>query len=256
MLIDFAISAWNGFFESARTVGASMIAWVLALPGRITEALMSLGARLAQLASAAWNGFLNSARTTGASLLIFVGSLPNRIWDILKVLPGRMISIGGDMIRGIWQGIQNLAGWLWNQITGSVGGIVDKVQSLLHIGSPSKVFADEVGQWIPKGIAVGITAHADSIANALGAAFNTSIPAVQHLVSMQDTGANNFMNSLATTQGTPAPQIINNAESSASNVTIANLNIAGNLDPTNPTQWRQALVNIKDGIRQVERQYA
>ena len=38
-------------------------------------------------------------------------------------------------------------------------GIVDGVKGALCIHSPSKVFADEIGKWIPPGIGVGIEAE-------------------------------------------------------------------------------------------------
>lgn len=38
---------------------------------------------------------------------------------------------------------------------------------MLKIGSPSKVFADEVGRWIPEGVAVGIEANTQSMTDAM-----------------------------------------------------------------------------------------
>ena len=38
---------------------------------------------------------------------------------------------------------------------------------MFKIGSPSKLMADQVGQWIPKGIAVGIEANTDTVYKAM-----------------------------------------------------------------------------------------
>ena len=52
--------------------------------------------------------------------------------------------------------------------TEKLGALKDKVKDLLKIGSPSKVYADEIGEMLPKGIVVGI----DNGMNELDAAVN------------------------------------------------------------------------------------
>ena len=58
-----------------------------------------------------------------------------------------------------WNGICNAAGWFRRQVQSFFSGIVDGVKGALGIHSPSKVFADEIGKWIPPGIGVGIEAE-------------------------------------------------------------------------------------------------
>lgn len=89
--------------------------------------------------------------------------------DGIKALfsPSRWLSIGSDLVSGIWNGISNAAGWLKDKLMGWVGNVTDFLKNLFGIGSPSKVMADEVGQWLPKGIAVGITDHEDVIDSAM-----------------------------------------------------------------------------------------
>lgn len=91
----------------------------------------------------------------------------NGIVDTVKGLPDKFISIGGDVISGLWNGISGAIGGLYDNIKNSLSGLVDKAKDALGINSPSKVFADEVGKWIPEGIAVGITKNAKSTLNAM-----------------------------------------------------------------------------------------
>ena len=64
--------------------------------------------------------------------------------------------IGKNIVDGLKKGIEgawdSLKGWFSDKVGGLVGNIKDK----LGIDSPSKIFADEVGRWIPAGIADGI----------------------------------------------------------------------------------------------------
>ena len=92
--------------------------------------------------------------------IIEVGKTVKR-W--FEELPDRMATIGRDIVRGIGNGITNGFSWLKNKIKEFVGNVTDFIKKVFKIGSPSKLMAKEVGQWIPKGVAIGITANTDSV---------------------------------------------------------------------------------------------
>ena len=76
--------------------------------------------------------------------------------DWLRELPGRAISLGSNIVKGIFNGIQNAGAWLYNKLRGWVSNVLGWVKRLFGIHSPSKVFADEIGKFIPPGITVGV----------------------------------------------------------------------------------------------------
>ena len=78
-------------------------------------------------------------------------------------LPTKLANVGLDIVKGIGRGITNGVTWLKNRITEFVGNITKFIKKLFKIGSPSKLMSDQIGQWIPKGIAVGISANTDSV---------------------------------------------------------------------------------------------
>lgn len=96
-----------------------------------------------------------------------IASIPGKIFDFFKSLPSRMLNIGLDIVKGIGRGITNGISWIKNKIKEFVGNVTDFIKKVFKIGSPSKLMANEIGQWIPKGIAVGITTNADSINKAM-----------------------------------------------------------------------------------------
>ncbi len=65
-----------------------------------------------------------------------------------------MLDIGGNVVKGIWDGISSMANWIKEKVTGFFGGIVDGVKDLLGIHSPSTVFAD-IGDNMALGIGKG-----------------------------------------------------------------------------------------------------
>ena len=89
----------------------------------------------------------------------FFRSIPGRILDALGNLGNLLINAGKDLVRGLWNGISSLGGWLWSKVKSFVwDNTVGAANKVLGIGSPSKVFADEVGRQIPAGIAAGVEA--------------------------------------------------------------------------------------------------
>lgn len=80
---------------------------------------------------------------------------------------GSMMSAGLDLVRGIWRGISNGYGWITGKIRGWVGNVVNYMKRAFKIGSPSRVMADEIGRWIPAGIAMGIQGNASAVTRAM-----------------------------------------------------------------------------------------
>lgn len=116
-----------------------------------------------QLPGKVWS-FLSNTISNAAS---FVGSFANQaiqagrnffngIVNKVREIPGQMISIGSDIVNGIKSGISGawgaLTGWLGNMAK----GLIDGVKGALGIGSPSRLFADRIGKWIPAGITLGV----------------------------------------------------------------------------------------------------
>ena len=69
---------------------------------------------------------------------------------------GSLVDVGNQMVRGLFEGIRNAGNWLYNKLRGWVSDVLGWVRRLFGIHSPSKVFADEVGKFIPPGITVGV----------------------------------------------------------------------------------------------------
>ncbi|MCD7838125.1 MAG: hypothetical protein LUG65_04360, partial [Clostridiales bacterium] len=59
-------------------------------------------------------------------------------------------------INGIISGITSMVSKLYSSIKSALSGLVGKAKSALGIASPSKVFAKQVGAFIPPGIGEGL----------------------------------------------------------------------------------------------------
>ncbi len=132
--------------------------WFSQLPGKIwtwlqntIDKVIQFGADMASRASSAAQGFVSN------------------IVNGLSGLPGQMVTIGSNIVEGIWSGIS--AGWDWliGKVKDLAGSLLQGAEDALEINSPSKVFAREVGHWIPPGIGVGIDETMPDLEDQMGA---------------------------------------------------------------------------------------
>ena len=82
-------------------------------------------------------------------------SLINGVIAGARNIPSQMASIGRNIVNGVWNGIVGARNTFVSNVQGFFSGIVDGVKAGLGIRSPSTVFADEIGKWLPPGVADG-----------------------------------------------------------------------------------------------------
>ena len=88
-----------------------------------------------------------------------IGRLPEIISAIVNGLLKGMSAIGmvgQQLVEGLWNGIKKAGQWLYDKLSGWVSNILGWIKGFLGIHSPSKVFADEIGKFIPPGITLGV----------------------------------------------------------------------------------------------------
>lgn len=167
-----------GYFQMA-------IAWFKSLPEKAQQFLGQLPGIFTRNASRAaseigyWIGYaigwvLNQLYHLPGNVLRAIAALPGVfanigiwLWNTLMNVYPMMISIGRNIIIGIWNGMASLAGWLYDRGHDFVSGLWKGMKRALDIGSPSRVMAREVGQWIPAGIAMGIDNNSDVVDEAM-----------------------------------------------------------------------------------------
>ena len=167
MLIDAAIAIIVGLAEGLIEALPQLIERLPEIIIKIVEALIENAPKLLEAAVQ-----IIVQLTTGLfeALPDLIAKLPEIITAIVKgivSLAGDMVEAGKELVNGIWKGIKEN----WDNIVKNVkdlgSKLVDSVKGFFKIGSPSKLFADEVGQWIPEGIAVGIDANAESVSESV-----------------------------------------------------------------------------------------
>lgn len=142
------VKAW----ELLPSVVETVTSFFAQLPERIWTWLVAVITKIVE-----WrDNLVEKAKEIGTK---FVDTLVNK----LKTITDKVKTIGTDVVKGLWNGINNANQWLKDKISGFVGNVTDWLKEFFGIHSPSKLMADEVGKWLPEGIAVGIDKNAKSV---------------------------------------------------------------------------------------------
>lgn len=191
-VVDMAKKAW----EAGSNMVNNFIDWISQLPTRMWNYLMSTIRRIIQFGI----NVKNKAVEIGSAFLNWIvntiSNLPSKLWNILvnafrKIvqfgadmvhkageigrefttwlinavsnLPSQMFEIGKNIVKGVWNGITNMGGWLMDKVKGFFGGIVAGIQHEMDIHSPSRVMRDQVGKFMAMGVGVGFTDQMDKV---------------------------------------------------------------------------------------------
>ena len=212
-IVDTMLKIVDTLIENIDLLVDAAIAIIVGLAEGLIEALPELIDRLPEIIIAIVEGLVNNAPklleaavqiiialATGLieSLPELISKLPEIIEAIVKgiiSLAGQMIEAGKELVSGLWEGIKKNWDNLVSSVTELGGKLVEKVKGFFKIGSPSKLFADEIGKWIPEGVAVGIEANADSVNGAVEDMVNDAM--VDPNYSMMAQTANSITPSVA-----------------------------------------------------------
>lgn len=199
-IIQFGQNVWNWITNDLPQIIQSIIDWFAQLPGRIWDWLCNTVNNIIQWGQNVYNTASSWISNTINNIINWFAQLPGRIWtwllntiqkvvnwgrdmankgrqgaqdlfnnivNTVKSLPGQMLNIGKNIVQGLWNGIINAKNWIVGKVKSFAKGILDGMKNALGIHSPSKVFRDQVGKFIPQGIAVGIEADTDSALKAI-----------------------------------------------------------------------------------------
>ena len=198
----------------------------------IVNALMSLPSKLLSLGRSGVSGLANGIRAAAGLVRSGITTVINALIAVVRSAPSKMLALGKNIVQGIANGIRNAASAVVNALGNVVSNAINAAKKKLGIASPSKVFRDAVGQWIPEGIAVGITSNADSVRESINS-----------LVDLKNLGISNAV---------PKSPIV--PTSSTSNVTNVEYNQTIN-SPKAMTR-REVRRETKNAVRELRPYYA
>lgn len=171
--------------EAVKAVNDGIIANIGALDGavsaiveRVTTGLTAQAARLNQI-GVDMTKYIASGMTTGTPNITNI--IPQIVQSILTTINGfvsQFTAAGEEMVRGIWQGFQNMSGWLESKVRSMMRPIVAAVEAEMQIASPSKVFAG-IGAYMAEGLGEGFAREMQNVEKTIRRATASTVPEPQ-----------------------------------------------------------------------------
>ncbi len=149
-----------------------------ALWRKISAALAAVWHAISRTAASLWASIRNAMTGPVTAAWHTITSTVNKIKSAIstglhaallavKGIGHDFVQIGTAIVTGIVHGVNAASGQLNSRLKGLANDALSSAKSFLGIGSPSRVFAQEVGRWIPAGVAQGVAAGADSTHRAM-----------------------------------------------------------------------------------------
>lgn len=139
------------------------------------------------------NAIKNAVKTGMNNVKSTMVNIMNQAKSAISNMVGRFASVGRNIVNGIANGIKSGASAVINAAANVAKSALNAAKKFLGIHSPSKVMAQEVGRFIPSGMAVGITANIDSLKSAVREMTGIGIePAIATVSDIDYSGAMNY----------------------------------------------------------------
>lgn len=182
-IIESAISTLLDHLPEIVEAGVKLLT---ALITNLPQIILTIVQALPQIITAVINALVNNIPKiieTGVKLLTaLITNLPQIIAEIVRAMPqiitgivsalregvSQVAEVGANLVRGLWQGIQSLAGWLWDKVSGWISSIWDGITDFFGIHSPSTKMA-WVSEMNVEGAVVGIEKNKSKAVKAYGA---------------------------------------------------------------------------------------
>lgn len=134
------------------------------LPDMILAGVQIITQLLATITQHLPNILQEGITIVGELIAGLIASIPDIIRSVPKLIAGIVDtftqydwkSLGGSIIDGIVNGLKAAGSSIITAILDACSGAFEAVKNFFGIASPSKLMRDEIGRWIPAGIAEGI----------------------------------------------------------------------------------------------------
>ena len=202
-ILEWNIEVWNWVTIELPKIIDKIVEWFKQLPGRIWDWLVQIITNFVQ-----WAIDMKTKADEKVKEII------DKIVEFFKELPEKIKEIGKEIVTGLWEGIKSKSQWLKEQVSSFGNGIKDGFKRAFKIQSPSKVMRDEIGRYLPQGIAEGIEDDTDVALRAIDNMNNEIMDRMNRAVNIE-TGN---INANATIKGNNMLNVMNANLSIESNV--------------------------------------
>lgn len=197
-MIQMLVEALPEFLDMGFNVINSLIGGIQNNMPAILSTIISIATNMLSILIQRLPEFIGMGLKLIASLVSGVLQATPNILSAIGQLLSQMVSsfmsydwasLGKNIIDGIVSGLKAAGGAIGNMLMNLAKSAFDGVKKFFGIASPSKLMRDEIGKFIPQGIAVGIEANADSVYKAMDDLSNMTEAAYSPEISSVSVGS-------------------------------------------------------------------
>lgn len=177
-------AAWSAIQGIASAVWGGIQGVVSAGIGMVSGVVSAACSTIRSVWAALWNGVGSIVSSVWGGIVGTVSNMVGRVGSVVSGIGGTvrsavsgagswLVSAGRNIIQGLINGITGMVGSLYSSITNALSGLVDKAKNALGIHSPSRVFRDEVGVMVGRGMALGIDDSAHVVSRSMDSLVST-----------------------------------------------------------------------------------
>lgn len=178
-LIDGAIKLFMALIEAIPVIIQELVA---NLPKIISTIVKTLIENLPLLIKASVELFMALIKAIPTIIAELGRNIPQIISAIVQGLSagiGEIAEVGLNLVRGLWNGIQDAAGWVLEKIKGFGETILNGIKDFFGIHSPSKTMRDQVGKQLALGISDGFEENMGTASRQIKSSLNAALKTVK-----------------------------------------------------------------------------
>ena len=151
-----ASTIWNAISGVVSTCIQNVSNTISTVLNAISGVWTSVWNSVSSYLSNIWHGITSAVSNGIQSVSNTVGRIRDTVLGAVSGAGRWLYDTGRQVIQGLINGIGGAFQWVRNTISNLGSSLVGWAKSVLGIHSPSRIFRDEVGKWIPAGMAQGI----------------------------------------------------------------------------------------------------
>lgn len=147
---------------------------------QIVEAILSiipiLIDNLPLFIQAGWQlitGLLQGIIESVPALLSYIPKIITSMFNYWKQIPSMMKDVGKNLIKGLWNGIKDVTGWITDKIKGFGSSVLESIKGIFGIHSPSTEF-EYIGVMNVKGMEKGLEKEKAQLQDTFDSMFDLS----------------------------------------------------------------------------------
>lgn len=159
--IEILLALINGIIDMLPTLIDTAFTLIVEIVGALIKALPKIISAGIQIIVSLVAGLIKAI----PKVLSAVGKIVKKIWNGITDI--NWLDLGKNIVQGLANGIGKFAGMVVDSAKNLAKKAFNGIKSFFGINSPSKLMRDEIGRWLPAGVAVGIERNEDDALDAV-----------------------------------------------------------------------------------------